>query len=108
MKASVESNRSTHKQFVTSFIAKYGTSPSAYADYAYDALRVIVDTLIAKGLNATSTQMKDHMHQATFTDTATRDVRFDGNGDVTGGSYIPYKILCNDTSCSTGSFVPYA
>lgn len=107
MKAAVEPNRSAHKHFVANYTAKYGTNPGAYADYAYDALRVLIDTLIAKGLNATSAQMKDYMHQTTFTDTATRDIKFDGNGDLIGGSYVPYRIQCNDTSCTNGSFVPF-
>ena len=108
MKASVESNRPNYKHFVTNYTAKYGAGPGAYADYGYDALRVIVDTLVAKGLNATSVQMKDYMHKTTFTDTATRDIRFDANGDLVGGSYDLYKIKCNDASCTTGSFVPYS
>jgi ABC-type branched-subunit amino acid transport system substrate-binding protein len=52
--------------------------------------------------------MKDYMHQATFTDTATRDIKFDANGDLIGGSYVLYKIQCNDASCIAGSFVPYS
>jgi branched-chain amino acid transport system substrate-binding protein len=108
MKATVESTRATYAKFLTNYSAKYGgAKPGAYADYGYDALLTIVETLRAKGVDATSTQIKDYMHQTTFTTTVTRDIKFDGNGDLIGGSYVLYKIQCSDASCSSGDFIPY-
>ena len=107
MKASVESTRPTYAKFLENYSKKYGGKPGAYADYGYDALLVIVETLRAKGISASSAEIKDYMHQTTFTTTVTRDIRFDSNGDLIGGGYALYKIKCNDASCTSGEFVPY-
>jgi branched-chain amino acid transport system substrate-binding protein len=106
MKASVESSRSSYTSFLANYSQKYGSKPGAYADYGYDALLVIVESLRAKGTDASSPTIKDFMHQSTFTSTVTRNIQFDSKGDLIGGGYILYKIQCSDAQCASGTFVP--
>jgi branched-chain amino acid transport system substrate-binding protein len=88
MKPTAEVARSNYTRFVTSYTAKYGTAPSAFCDFAYDAVLVIA-TAIGKVGND-GTKIKGYLDTHTFTNAITRDVQFDQYGDVKNADYTLY------------------
>ena len=100
MKPDSDRSRKAYQDFATAYKKKYGEDPGSFSDYAYDAVLVAVQSIEVAGYDGP--KIKTHMASAKFTNTATRDIEFNDQGDVTSGTYNLFVAKISDQS-----FMPY-
>ena len=76
--------------FEAKFRATYGTNPSPFSDYGYDALKAIAEA-IKKAGSTDATKVKNALYETEFQG-ATGIVRFDSNGEVAGKPFVIYEV----------------
>ncbi|MFA6423627.1 MAG: ABC transporter substrate-binding protein [Patescibacteria group bacterium] len=76
--------------FADKFKAAYGTTPSVYSDYGYDALGVIVAAM-RDTKSVDSTKLKNDLYKIEYKG-ATGIVKFDRNGEVTAKLFVTYVV----------------
>jgi len=94
MKPAPDTQRARYKEFEKAYQKAYGTPPGSYSDYAYDAVKIAARAIQEAGYNGPAIQR--YLRKARFTDTITRDIAFDENGDITTGGYSAF--IANSTS----------
>ncbi len=71
-------------EFHEKFRAAYNTTPTAYADSAYDSLMLLVDAIQKRG----DMPLADYLREKTNYNGLTGRYNFDENGDIEGGSWV--------------------
>ncbi len=87
MKPAVVPGRTVYSQFATAYKNKYGVEPEFFSDYAYDAVIIAVEAIDKAGYEGPKIQAHLAATDTKFTTTVTREVQFDAEGDVVGGTY---------------------
>jgi branched-chain amino acid transport system substrate-binding protein len=100
MKPDSDRTRKVYQDFSTAFKAKYNEDPGSFSDYAYDAIMVAAQSIKDAGYDGA--KIKTNMATAKFTNTATREIEFNDQGDVTTGTYNLFVAKVSDQS-----FTPY-
>jgi branched-chain amino acid transport system substrate-binding protein len=77
--------------FKAKFQAKYGTDPSSYSDFGYDALKVLA--IAIENANSTNSEKVKHALHYVAYQGATGVVKFDSNGEITGKPFTIYKVM---------------
>jgi len=87
------------QNFKAAFVNKYGEEPPIYADYAYDAVRIIA-LVIQNAGTSDSDELKDALYKIKGYRGATGEITFDEKGEVVNKKYEGFVV-------ENGQFRPY-